>query len=184
MMAERLRRVLTTDPGTGVMRHADAGYPEALEAAAEMGIDLPMAGRSVESGVAADFILRHAGELVTLAPAAVAAAGADALPGDDGLGVIADGALAARDGRIVWVGREAELGGAVEPLAGAAELDAGRRLRAARLRRRPHPRRVRRLAGQRVRRPSGRCELRPDPEPRAAASTPPWRRPVRRASTS
>ncbi len=32
MMAERLRRVLTTDPGTGVMRHADAGYPEALEA--------------------------------------------------------------------------------------------------------------------------------------------------------
>ncbi len=44
MMAERLRRVLTTDPGTGVMRHADAGYPEALEAAREYGIDLPMAG--------------------------------------------------------------------------------------------------------------------------------------------
>jgi urocanate hydratase len=44
MMAERLRRVLTCDPGTGVMRHADAGYPEALEAAAEFGIDLPMAG--------------------------------------------------------------------------------------------------------------------------------------------
>ncbi len=43
MMAERLRRVLTTDPGTGVMRHADAGYPEALEAAREGGIDLPMA---------------------------------------------------------------------------------------------------------------------------------------------
>ncbi|HMK93026.1 MAG TPA: urocanate hydratase, partial [Thermoleophilia bacterium] len=42
MMAERLRRVLTTDPGTGVMRHADAGYPEAIEAAAEFGIDLPM----------------------------------------------------------------------------------------------------------------------------------------------
>ena len=34
MMAERLRRVLTTDPGTGVMRHADAGYPEAIEEAA------------------------------------------------------------------------------------------------------------------------------------------------------
>jgi len=42
MMAERLRRVLTTDPGTGVMRHADAGYPEALEAAREGGVDLPM----------------------------------------------------------------------------------------------------------------------------------------------
>ncbi|MEZ5124837.1 MAG: urocanate hydratase [Thermoleophilia bacterium] len=44
MMAQRLQRVLTTDPGTGVMRHVDAGYPEALEKAAESGIDLPMAG--------------------------------------------------------------------------------------------------------------------------------------------
>ena len=42
MMGERLRRVLTTDPGTGVMRHADAGYPEAIEKAKESGIDLPM----------------------------------------------------------------------------------------------------------------------------------------------
>jgi urocanate hydratase len=40
--AERLERVLTTDPGTGVMRHADAGYPEALEAAQRGGLDLPM----------------------------------------------------------------------------------------------------------------------------------------------
>ena len=32
-MAERLERVLTTDPGTGVLRHADAGYDEALAAA-------------------------------------------------------------------------------------------------------------------------------------------------------
>jgi urocanate hydratase len=42
MMGERLRRVLTTDPGTGVMRHADAGYPEAIEKAKESGMDLPM----------------------------------------------------------------------------------------------------------------------------------------------
>ena len=42
MMGERLRRVLTSDPGTGVMRHADAGYPEAIEKARESGIDLPM----------------------------------------------------------------------------------------------------------------------------------------------
>ena len=42
MMGERLRRVLTTDPGTGVMRHADAGYPAAIEKARESGIDLPM----------------------------------------------------------------------------------------------------------------------------------------------
>ena len=42
MMAERLERVLTTDPGTGIMRHADAGYPEAIAAAREGGLDLPM----------------------------------------------------------------------------------------------------------------------------------------------
>jgi urocanate hydratase len=39
--AERLERVLTTDPGTGVMRHVDAGYPEALEAAEERGLHVP-----------------------------------------------------------------------------------------------------------------------------------------------
>ena len=38
---EKLRRVLTTDPGTGVMRHADAGYPEALRVARDAGLDLP-----------------------------------------------------------------------------------------------------------------------------------------------
>ena len=42
--AERLERVLTSDPGMGVLRHADAGYPEAIAAAGEMDIDLPMAG--------------------------------------------------------------------------------------------------------------------------------------------
>jgi urocanate hydratase len=40
--AERLERVLTADPGTGVMRHADAGYPEALAAAESHGLELPM----------------------------------------------------------------------------------------------------------------------------------------------
>jgi urocanate hydratase len=39
--AERLERVLTTDPGTGVLRHADAGYPEALEAAEAHGLEFP-----------------------------------------------------------------------------------------------------------------------------------------------
>jgi urocanate hydratase len=38
----RLERVLTADPGTGVMRHADAGYPLAIETAHERGVDLPM----------------------------------------------------------------------------------------------------------------------------------------------
>ncbi|HEX5585405.1 urocanate hydratase [Gaiella sp.] len=41
--ADRLERVLTTDPGTGVMRHADAGYPDALETAHAVGLDLPSA---------------------------------------------------------------------------------------------------------------------------------------------
>jgi urocanate hydratase len=41
----RLERVLTADPGTGVMRHADAGYPEAIATARERGIDLPMLDR-------------------------------------------------------------------------------------------------------------------------------------------
>ena len=40
----RLDRVLTADPGTGVMRHADAGYEEAIEVARQRGIDLPMVG--------------------------------------------------------------------------------------------------------------------------------------------
>ena len=41
----RLARVLTNDPATGVMRHADAGYPSAIECAREQGLDLPMIGR-------------------------------------------------------------------------------------------------------------------------------------------
>jgi len=40
--ARRLERVLTTDPGMGVVRHADAGYPEAIEAAKRHGIKMPM----------------------------------------------------------------------------------------------------------------------------------------------
>jgi urocanate hydratase len=41
---ERLECVLAADPGTGVVRHADAGYPEALAAAREHGLDLPSVG--------------------------------------------------------------------------------------------------------------------------------------------
>jgi urocanate hydratase len=41
--AERLERVLTCDPGMGVVRHADAGYPEAIATAATRGIRMPMA---------------------------------------------------------------------------------------------------------------------------------------------
>jgi cytosine/adenosine deaminase-related metal-dependent hydrolase len=37
--ARRLDRVLTTDPGMGILRHADAGYPEAIDAAKRLGTD-------------------------------------------------------------------------------------------------------------------------------------------------
>jgi urocanate hydratase len=39
--ARRIERVLWNDPASGVMRHADAGYPEALDAAREGGLNLP-----------------------------------------------------------------------------------------------------------------------------------------------
>jgi urocanate hydratase len=42
LAAEKLERVLTTDPGTGVMRHADAGYERAIDVAADRGVRLPM----------------------------------------------------------------------------------------------------------------------------------------------
>jgi urocanate hydratase len=38
----RLQRVLTTDPGSGVMRHVDAGYGAAVETARRHGIKIPM----------------------------------------------------------------------------------------------------------------------------------------------
>jgi len=41
--ARKLERVLTNDPGTGVMRHADAGYERAVEVARERGVRIPMA---------------------------------------------------------------------------------------------------------------------------------------------
>jgi urocanate hydratase len=44
LAAQKLERVLTNDPGTGVIRHADAGYGRAAEVAAEHGLRLPMPG--------------------------------------------------------------------------------------------------------------------------------------------
>jgi urocanate hydratase len=45
-MGERLERVLTADPGIGVLRHADAGYDEALETSKRFGLELPAAPRA------------------------------------------------------------------------------------------------------------------------------------------
>jgi len=41
-MAKCIERVLTNDPGIGVARHADAGYPEAIEFAEKSSIKVPM----------------------------------------------------------------------------------------------------------------------------------------------
>ena len=45
LQGRKLERVLTTDPGMGVVRHADAGYPRAIEVAKERGIRIPMLER-------------------------------------------------------------------------------------------------------------------------------------------
>jgi urocanate hydratase len=42
LTATKLERVLTCDPGTGVARHADAGYDRARTIAAERGVRIPM----------------------------------------------------------------------------------------------------------------------------------------------
>jgi urocanate hydratase len=42
MMAKRIERVLTTDPGMGVIRHVDAGYDEAKQFANEKRVKIPM----------------------------------------------------------------------------------------------------------------------------------------------
>ena len=44
LAARKLERVLTTDPGTGVMRHVDAGYDVAERVARERGVRIPMLG--------------------------------------------------------------------------------------------------------------------------------------------
>ncbi|MFP8890489.1 urocanate hydratase [Natrialbaceae archaeon A-CW2] len=46
LAAEKARRVFTTDPGMGVIRHADAGYDEALEEARNSDVTIPMGGDS------------------------------------------------------------------------------------------------------------------------------------------
>jgi urocanate hydratase len=42
LAARKLQRVLTADPGMGVVRHVDAGYVRAIEVARERGVHIPM----------------------------------------------------------------------------------------------------------------------------------------------
>ena len=50
LAAEKARRVFTTDPGMGIVRHADAGYDLAIEEAEASGVPIPMRDRSREGG--------------------------------------------------------------------------------------------------------------------------------------
>jgi urocanate hydratase len=45
LAGEKIRRVLTNDPGMGVIRHVDAGYDDAIAVAAERGVAVPMLGQ-------------------------------------------------------------------------------------------------------------------------------------------
>ena len=42
LAAQKLERVLTNDPGMGVIRHVDAGYDEAIAVAEDLGVRIPM----------------------------------------------------------------------------------------------------------------------------------------------
>jgi len=53
LAAEKIRRVLTNDPGTGVIRHVDAGYERAEEVAAERGVRVPMRENGADGAGAA-----------------------------------------------------------------------------------------------------------------------------------
>ena len=48
--AARAERVMRCDPGLGVLRHADAGYPEAIECARRHGLRIPMLDAPVTTG--------------------------------------------------------------------------------------------------------------------------------------
>jgi urocanate hydratase len=54
LAGEKLERVLTSDPGTGIARHADAGYERAIEVASERGVRIPMMERAASSGQRAE----------------------------------------------------------------------------------------------------------------------------------
>ena len=66
LAAQKLDRVLTSDPGMGVIRHVDAGYDRAVEVAEERGVRIPMRGMSVREIVTVgDPVLRERAREVT-----------------------------------------------------------------------------------------------------------------------
>ena len=154
--AERLERVLTADPGTGVLRHADAGYPEALEAAdGPRSRAADAAARGVTDAAAGSrrLLVRDLRQLATPAGSAAPLRGA-ALGEVD---VLEDAYVLCAEGRIENVGRMRELG----PLDDDVEELDGRGLAAVPgARRLPHARVLRGRSGRGVRAARRRRELR------------------------
>ena len=115
--------MLTADPGTGVMRHADAGYELAIDTARERGVDLPMVTvtRAIEattplSGLPMNAPRSNIGQLATCR----------AEGGQGEIHAIADAALVWEGGEIRWVGPRRGAAGRVPT--SAERLDAGGRL--------------------------------------------------------
>ena len=77
--AQKLERVLTNDPGTGVIRHVDAGYDRAREVAAERGVRVPMREAAVTRPlmITEDSCAGSRRSAAIMEPAAVAVAAAD-----------------------------------------------------------------------------------------------------------
>ena len=161
--AERLERVLTTDPGTGVMRHADAGYPEAIESARVTALDLPSAE---DSDAHARLLIRDLAQVATPSGAAGAAAGARARRRRRRSRTRSSSAT---DGTIAAVGRDARPAGARRRRRGARRT---RSLGDPRPRRLPHASGVRAATASGVRAPRrGRDATRSSTRPAAASSS-------------
>ena len=134
-MAERLERVLTTDPATGVLRHVDAGYEDAVEAAARRRARAADAARRLRVSSAAEptrLLVRD------LAQAVASAAGPSAPLRGPALGeveVLEDAFVLCAEGRITDVGRMRDLAASRRRRGGGRRA---RALRAAGLRRLSH----------------------------------------------
>ena len=175
--AERLERVLTTDPGTGVLRHADAGYAEAIDAAAARSSSLRCCPSRRVSGRAAAGVCSSATSRSSRrrpgSTAPLRGRGARRRRRDRGR------VRPLRGGRIAAVGRMRDLGRS--PATSRSSTGAGAaRSRARRL---PHARVLRRrprrgvLAARRAARATRSCT------PPAAGSSRPSARRARRART-
>ena len=92
--ARCLERVMTCDPGIGVLRHVDAGYPEAIEFADQAGLRAPMRRRFMTT------LVRGARQLLTLRGDGGPRRGAALRD----LGIVANGAVLMKDGIIVAAG--------------------------------------------------------------------------------